>query len=319
MDEQNMTMEEYIKLEEEKARRSGRVFNWQTATYGKIRVDDDLYDLRSMEAEFPAIVIDDAFTLRDALLNPQHIDEFNLIDETLVSKYDKHEQNILYFNDLFPFNIIRPDDLKLEKDNNDNDIDIIQSSEDMAPLPTRENRHPFLRMVMEHRDDASVVVFTSRAWGRLFDTRGPLVKELILEFLSTLRFGEVVLDLDAPGLDVGSINIPYLLARYLRRFAAGRKSGAHISAGEVTDCMEVDDTWAWVAIGPERQPDAAVGAPAVVEDAPAVDEEIRETRGGGAGTTQRCRELTWTCREIDDRSGEILHMDDVMYGIVNGC
>ncbi|GJT76367.1 hypothetical protein Tco_1043092 [Tanacetum coccineum] len=235
MDEQNMTMEEYIKLEEEKAHRRGRVFNWKTATYGKIRVDDDLYDLRSMEAEFPAIVIDDAFTPQDALpcksqvstpvndeidfrisfdesddedytiisdknsfsykmifvnnlkmdsendkentnipyfplpkpttsyvndldffkdfenefpaivynnaqtsksdlltdpiLSPQHIDEFNLNDETSVSEYDEEEQNILYFNDRFPFNIIRPDDLKSEKDNNDNDIDIIQSSE----------------------------------------------------------------------------------------------------------------------------------------------------------------------------------------------
>ncbi|GKE69978.1 hypothetical protein Tco_1528050, partial [Tanacetum coccineum] len=33
-------------------------------------------------------------------------------------------------------------------------------------------------------------------------------------------------------LDVGSVNIPYLLARYLRRFAAGRKSGAHIFRGQ---------------------------------------------------------------------------------------
>ncbi|GJV97457.1 hypothetical protein Tco_1549034 [Tanacetum coccineum] len=57
----------------------------------------------------------------------------------------------------------------------------------------------FARMAMEHRDEAGVVVFTSQAWGRLFGTRGPLVWELILEFLSTLRFGEVLLDLDAPG------------------------------------------------------------------------------------------------------------------------
>ncbi|GKB61754.1 hypothetical protein Tco_0917940, partial [Tanacetum coccineum] len=55
MDDPNMTMEEYIKFEEEKARRHGRVFDWKTATYRKIRVDDDLYDLRSMEAEFPVI------------------------------------------------------------------------------------------------------------------------------------------------------------------------------------------------------------------------------------------------------------------------
>ncbi|GJT56740.1 hypothetical protein Tco_0991794 [Tanacetum coccineum] len=234
MDDPNMTMEEYIKLEEENARRRGRVFNWQTATYGKIRVDDNLYDLISVEAEFPAIVIDDTFTPQDALscksqvsthvndeidfrisfdesddedytiiydknsfsykiisinnlktdsendnekvmpsipspepaiscfddldffkdfenefpaivyndaqtsksdllteliLSPQHIDEFNLNNETSVSEYDEEEQNILYFNDLFPFNIIFPDDLRSKKDNNDNDIDIIQSSE----------------------------------------------------------------------------------------------------------------------------------------------------------------------------------------------
>ncbi|GJY98570.1 hypothetical protein Tco_0515480, partial [Tanacetum coccineum] len=54
-------------LKEEKARRRGRVFNWQTATYGKIMVDDDLYDLRSVEVKFPAIVIDDAFAPHDTL------------------------------------------------------------------------------------------------------------------------------------------------------------------------------------------------------------------------------------------------------------
>ncbi|GKE93655.1 hypothetical protein Tco_1574750, partial [Tanacetum coccineum] len=32
------------------------------------------------------------------------------------------------------------------------------------------------------------------------------------------------------------------------------------------------DTWAWVASGPKRQSDAAVGSPRAAEDAPAVDE-----------------------------------------------
>ncbi|GKE43980.1 hypothetical protein Tco_1471264 [Tanacetum coccineum] len=105
---------------------------------------------------------------------------------------------------------------------------------------------------MEHRDNAGVVVFTSQAWGRLFDTRGPLVWELILEFLSMLRFGEVLLDLDAPdtiqfqlcgarrrlswrhfilalGLHTGEeIESP----GFARRFTAGRKSGAHIFGGQ---------------------------------------------------------------------------------------
>ncbi|GKE37170.1 hypothetical protein Tco_1460575 [Tanacetum coccineum] len=46
------------------------------------------------------------------------------------------------------------------------------------------------------------------------------------------------------GLDVGSINIPYLLARYLKIFAAGRKSEALISgvvAEEATVAPENGD------------------------------------------------------------------------------
>ncbi|GJS26677.1 hypothetical protein Tco_0487297 [Tanacetum coccineum] len=40
-------------------------------------------------------------------------------------------------------------------------------------------------------------------------------------------------------------------------------------------CMDIDDTWAWVAMGPERQPDAAAGAPGVAQDAPVVDEGVQ--------------------------------------------
>nr|GEU98911.1 putative reverse transcriptase domain-containing protein [Tanacetum cinerariifolium] len=80
-----------------------------------------------------AIVYNDGQTpksdlLTKPILSPQHIDEFDLNDETSLSEYDEEEQNVLYFNDLFPFNIIHTDDLKSEKDNDDNKIDIIQSS-----------------------------------------------------------------------------------------------------------------------------------------------------------------------------------------------
>ncbi|GJX58833.1 hypothetical protein Tco_0290223 [Tanacetum coccineum] len=67
MDDLNLTMEEYIRLEEEKAYKYGKVFNWQTATYGKIRVDDDLHNLSFVETEFPAIVINDAVAPQDEL------------------------------------------------------------------------------------------------------------------------------------------------------------------------------------------------------------------------------------------------------------
>nr|GEV76115.1 hypothetical protein [Tanacetum cinerariifolium] len=56
------------------------------------------------------------------------------------------------------------------------------------------------RMLMEHRDAQGQEVFTSQAWRRLFDIKGPLVHELILEFFNTFRFEEVVLDLDTTGV-----------------------------------------------------------------------------------------------------------------------
>ncbi|GJT84814.1 putative reverse transcriptase domain-containing protein [Tanacetum coccineum] len=55
MDDPNITMEEYIRLEEEKAHRHGKVYNLETTTYGKIWCDKDVHDLRSVETEFPAI------------------------------------------------------------------------------------------------------------------------------------------------------------------------------------------------------------------------------------------------------------------------
>nr|GEZ14144.1 hypothetical protein [Tanacetum cinerariifolium] len=36
MDDPNITMEEYIRLEEERARMRGKVYKWETAMYGKI-------------------------------------------------------------------------------------------------------------------------------------------------------------------------------------------------------------------------------------------------------------------------------------------
>ncbi|GJV73227.1 hypothetical protein Tco_1493222 [Tanacetum coccineum] len=93
---------------------------------------DDLDFFKDFENEFPAIVYNDALTSKSGfstkpILCPQHIDKFNLKDETSLFEYDEVEQYILNFNDLFPFNIIYPDDQKSDKGNDDNEIDMIQS------------------------------------------------------------------------------------------------------------------------------------------------------------------------------------------------
>ncbi|GKA55175.1 hypothetical protein Tco_0754124 [Tanacetum coccineum] len=149
--------------------------------YGKIWYDEDVYDLISVETEFPAIVYNDAFTsevthsceptptvscfddldffkdfenefpaiayndaltsksdfLTEPTVSIQHINEFNLKDETSLSECDEEEQYVLYFNDLFSFNVIYLDDSKSDEDNDDDKIDIEHSSGDLfvKPLP----------------------------------------------------------------------------------------------------------------------------------------------------------------------------------------
>ncbi|GKB33961.1 hypothetical protein Tco_0873362 [Tanacetum coccineum] len=93
---------------------------------------NDLDFFKDFENEFLVIVYNNALTskldfLTEPIISPQHIDEFNLKDEASLSECDEEEQNVLYFNDLFPFNIIYPDDSKSDKDNDDHEIDIKHS------------------------------------------------------------------------------------------------------------------------------------------------------------------------------------------------
>ncbi|GKC75010.1 hypothetical protein Tco_1125784, partial [Tanacetum coccineum] len=63
MDDPNITMEEYIRLEEEKAQRHGQTFNWQTTMFEKVKSYEDEDDcFVNFETEFPAIVFDNSLT-----------------------------------------------------------------------------------------------------------------------------------------------------------------------------------------------------------------------------------------------------------------
>ncbi|GKA58794.1 hypothetical protein Tco_0758107 [Tanacetum coccineum] len=89
-------MKEYIRLEEEKAQRHGRTFNWQTATYGKVKYYEDVDDcFTNFETKFPAIVFDDTLTSdvalscepKVSLLNENEIDFRISFDESDDEEY----------------------------------------------------------------------------------------------------------------------------------------------------------------------------------------------------------------------------------------
>ncbi|GJY70246.1 hypothetical protein Tco_0473949 [Tanacetum coccineum] len=393
MDNPNITMEEYIGLEEEKARRYGKVYNWETATYGKIWYDDDIHDLRSIETEFPAIVFNDELTsekarsceptvsslnnneidfrisfdesddedymptvsyfddldilkyfeneflaivYNDALTSksdsstepvkiPHRIDEFDLKTKTSLSECDEKEQNVVCFNDLFPFNIIYPDDLDSDKDNDDNEIDIYNLrgvmmlfnliknlyvsfgisfdpkryykdgdytsmlrrprslygvSIYMAPLPPREQRHPFFRYQGLEYYDRDIADFKERLErihvkgthrvqvldfeGMPEPMRDVLYARMLIEHLDDDR---VVLGgarrhmswrkfILALGLHTGEEMESPDFAR------AGCWIGQHpLLVGPISEeiYVKLGDTWAWVPIGPARQEGDAGG------------------------------------------------------------
>ncbi|GJU56841.1 hypothetical protein Tco_1234607 [Tanacetum coccineum] len=98
IDDPDITIEEYVQLETERALRKSKEYNWETATYGKIWDDEDVHYLRLFETEFPVIVYNDAWESKSGFsseptVSPQHVDEVDLKDETSLSEYDEEEYN----------------------------------------------------------------------------------------------------------------------------------------------------------------------------------------------------------------------------------
>ncbi|GJY45684.1 hypothetical protein Tco_0434747 [Tanacetum coccineum] len=177
-------------------------------------------------------------------------------------------------------------------------------------MPNLQRDGLFARMAMEHRDEAGVIVFTSQAWRSLFWSSLACSDLFILAL--GLHTGEVMESPSSARYWRESERmIPGKgdLHDYWRRFTIGRKSRAYISSRQfvgrlaqhfglltteilrgltvvapkiqMVDMVELvrlliyvqlDDTWAWVAIGPKRQPDAAASALTDAEDALIIDE-----------------------------------------------
>nr|GEX49527.1 hypothetical protein [Tanacetum cinerariifolium] len=207
----------------------------------KVSCIDDLDFFKDFKNEFPAIVYNDALTSKSYFstvptLYPQHINEFDVKDDTSLTKYDEEEQNILYFNNLFLFNIIYPDDLKLDKGNGDNEIDMIQSSG--VEGYTKEIVYDFEKrlemMFGRHVNRVHILDFK----GLTSDMRKDLAERLRMVY--TRDDGQ---DVFAPkkvstidllylrSMDRGAAKVPYLLALYLFMHTEGRKSDDRLPGG----------------------------------------------------------------------------------------
>ncbi|GKC80163.1 hypothetical protein Tco_1130937 [Tanacetum coccineum] len=208
---------------------------------------DDLDYFNNFEKEFPAIIYNDALTskldfLTEPTINPQHIDEFNSIDETSLSEFDiEHSSGDLSVKPL-------PDVIN---------IDVGAYAQGTVDTAYSLNEYSVYDTGINTAYPRGV--FISRAWRRLFEIRG------LLEFFSTFKFGEVVVDLDMAGalqFQLGGGPDDEICHRLIACSIVGRSQAP----------KKLDDMWSWVAPGPERQPNVAAGAFEAAKDAPAVDE-----------------------------------------------
>ncbi|GJU07568.1 hypothetical protein Tco_1123998 [Tanacetum coccineum] len=293
MDESDLTMEEYIEFQAEKAQRRGQTFTWETATYRKVYCDD-LDSFTDFEIDFPAIVYNDAYASSQNVSSEPTVSIYNEIKADIdfsisFSNSEDDDYTVICDKDSFSFKIIHVSDLKPElvdehvKINTEScseniDIKPMESvtyvSKDITPIEFNEN-------LETNHDDKSKPLKANNFILIVLDFRGltdemaeGLSGRMVMEHRDAQEEMESV---GFGGVDIDSVSIPYLLAQYLRRLSLERKQGAMISEGQFVArllqiCEELDVTWAWVVLGPERQHDIAVGAPEVAGGAFVVDE-----------------------------------------------
>ncbi|GJX48547.1 hypothetical protein Tco_0273737 [Tanacetum coccineum] len=127
MDDPNITMEDYIRLEEEKALRRGTVYNWETAKYGKIWYDEDIHDLKYVETKFPAIVFNDALMSEVTPLCGPSVSPLNdnEIDFRLsFDKFDDEDYTVVYDENSFSYKIISVNNLKTDSENDKDKVNM---------------------------------------------------------------------------------------------------------------------------------------------------------------------------------------------------
>ncbi|GJR59813.1 putative ribonuclease H-like domain-containing protein [Tanacetum coccineum] len=119
MDDPNITMEEYVRLEEEKAHSRGKVFDWKTAKYGKIWYDEDVHDLRSIETEFPAIAFNDQVSSEKTISYEPTVSSLNDEIDFRISfdESDDEDYKVVFDKNSFSYKIFSTNHLKTDSEN----------------------------------------------------------------------------------------------------------------------------------------------------------------------------------------------------------
>ncbi|GJU76967.1 hypothetical protein Tco_1274037 [Tanacetum coccineum] len=138
MDDPNITMEEYIQLMDDKAHKRGQMFDWKTATYGKIYDDIDLF--KDFEADFPAIVYNDALASdpkvsSEPTVTPQKAIKADFYFTISFAESDDEDYTFICDKNSSSYKLISVNDLKSDTGNDIDEINVKLPSEDISIKP----------------------------------------------------------------------------------------------------------------------------------------------------------------------------------------
>nr|GEV70240.1 hypothetical protein [Tanacetum cinerariifolium] len=126
MDNLNITIEEYIRLEEEKAHRRGKMYNRENARYGKIWYDEDVHDLRSIETKFLSIVFNDNLSSEQTLSCEPTLSSLNNNELDFRISFNESEDKdytVIFDKNLFSYkNSVN--DLKMDSKNDNEKVNM---------------------------------------------------------------------------------------------------------------------------------------------------------------------------------------------------
>ncbi|GJV19914.1 ribonuclease H-like domain-containing protein [Tanacetum coccineum] len=128
---------ENVLLEAERARRRDQEFNWETATYGKVKYFKDIDYFKDFENEFPAIVYKDALTSElkvssEPTVSAHHVKKVDFNFVISFDESDDEDYTFTYDKNSFSYKLVSVNDSKSDSDNDDDKIDIKQSPGDLS-------------------------------------------------------------------------------------------------------------------------------------------------------------------------------------------
>nr|GFC54966.1 hypothetical protein [Tanacetum cinerariifolium] len=109
------------------------MFNWETATYRKVRYHEDIDYFKDFETEFPAIIFNDPSAtnhkiLSEPMASPLDDNEINF--KISHDESDDEDYTFIYDKNSFFYKLISVNNLKLDLENNDNKVNL--SSDDVV-------------------------------------------------------------------------------------------------------------------------------------------------------------------------------------------